>query len=92
MHLIKVYCFLAVVFFQDKPVGNGTGMHNNEQLFVTKPNYASLIPVVGLLKAEVVYGSRELVPPPPNASRGNCPSDSLGLGAFLCHVPGMICL
>ncbi|XP_022239709.1 ubiquitin carboxyl-terminal hydrolase CYLD-like isoform X2 [Limulus polyphemus] len=36
----------------DNPVGTGTGRYNNRQLFVTKLNHASLVPVIGLIKAE----------------------------------------
>lgn len=35
----------------DNPVGSGTGLYKDEQLFVTPLNHASLVPVIGLLKA-----------------------------------------
>lgn len=57
---------LTIGVENDRSVGSGTGKYHNEQLFVTQPNHASLIPAEGLLKAEVVYGSRDLVPQPPN--------------------------
>lgn len=35
----------------DHPVGSGTGLYKDRQLFTTKLNHASLVPVIGLLKA-----------------------------------------
>lgn len=35
----------------DNPVGSGTGLYKDKQLFVTPLNHASLVPVIGLLKA-----------------------------------------
>jgi len=35
----------------DNPVGSGTGLYKDEQLFLTRLNHASLVPVIGLLKA-----------------------------------------
>lgn len=35
----------------DNPVGSGTGLYKDRQLFVTKLNHASLVPIIGLLKA-----------------------------------------
>ncbi|XP_076333732.1 ubiquitin carboxyl-terminal hydrolase CYLD-like isoform X2 [Tachypleus tridentatus] len=36
----------------DNPIGTGNGRYNNHQLFVTKLNHASLVPVIGLIKVE----------------------------------------
>lgn len=36
----------------DHPVGSGTGLYNDYQLFETKMCHASLVPVIGLMKAE----------------------------------------
>ncbi|CAH1778728.1 unnamed protein product [Owenia fusiformis] len=41
--------FTAGIEF-DRPVGSGTGKYNDQQLFKTKHNHASLIPVCGLVK------------------------------------------
>jgi hypothetical protein len=46
----------------DNPVGTGTGKYNNKQLFKTRQNHASLIPVLGLMKAVEFYGSVSVVP------------------------------
>lgn len=35
----------------DNPVGSGTGLYKDRQLFVTPLNHASLVPIIGLLKA-----------------------------------------
>jgi hypothetical protein len=35
----------------DNPVGTGTGLYKDHQLFTTKLNHASLVPAIGLLKA-----------------------------------------
>lgn len=35
----------------DNPVGSGTGLYRDRQLFVTPLNHASLVPIIGLLKA-----------------------------------------
>lgn len=34
------------------PVGSGTGLYNDQQLFEARMNHASLVPVIGLMKAE----------------------------------------
>ena len=36
----------------DNPVGSGTGLYNEHQLFTASMNHASLVPVIGLMKAE----------------------------------------
>lgn len=36
----------------DNPVGSGTGLYNDQQLFEAPLNHASLVPVIGLMKAE----------------------------------------
>lgn len=56
----------------DNPVGSGTGLYNDQQLFEAPMNHASLVPVIGLMKAEdfgesnidVSYKSQR--PPPRN--------------------------
>jgi len=40
----------------DNPVGSGTGLYKDKQLFVTSLNHASLVPVIGLLKASDFCG------------------------------------
>lgn len=35
----------------DNPVGSGTGLYQDRQLFETRLNHASLVPIIGLLKA-----------------------------------------
>ena len=39
------------------PVGSGTGLYNDHQLFETRLNHASLVPVIGLMKATDYLGS-----------------------------------
>lgn len=36
----------------DHPVGSGTGLYNDHQLFEAPMNHASLVPVIGLIRAE----------------------------------------
>ncbi|XP_055337670.1 ubiquitin carboxyl-terminal hydrolase CYLD-like [Paramacrobiotus metropolitanus] len=36
----------------DKPVGSGTGQFNGDQIFVTPPNHAAIVPVISLLAYE----------------------------------------
>lgn len=36
----------------DNPVGSGTGLYNDYQLFEAPMNHASLVPVIGLMRAE----------------------------------------
>lgn len=50
----------------DNPVGSGTGLYKDRQLFVTPLNHASLVPVIGLLKASDFDGPPE--PPVRNSS------------------------
>lgn len=50
----------------DNPVGSGTGLYKDRQLFVTPLNHASLVPVIGLLKASDFDGPPE--PPLRNLS------------------------
>lgn len=44
----------------DNPVGSGTGLYKDQQLFVTPLNHASLVPVIGLLKASDFDGPPEV--------------------------------
>jgi len=53
------------VWLQDNAIGTGTGKYRNKQLFRARQNHASLIPVLGLMKAEEYYGSALHVPPAP---------------------------
>ncbi|ESO82866.1 hypothetical protein LOTGIDRAFT_229851 [Lottia gigantea] len=39
----------------DHPVGSGTGKYSEHRLFYAKQNHASLIPVMGLIKADEYY-------------------------------------
>ena len=51
----------------DNPVGSGTGLYRDQQLFVTRMNHASLVPVIGLLKAcdfEIPAEPERTTPPP----------------------------
>lgn len=43
----------------DNPVGSGTGLYRDRQLFETPLNHASLVPVIGLLKASDFDGPSE---------------------------------
>lgn len=43
----------------DNPVGSGTGFYKDRQLFITPLNHASLVPVIGLLKASDFDGPPE---------------------------------
>ncbi|KPM04948.1 ubiquitin carboxyl-terminal hydrolase CYLD-like protein [Sarcoptes scabiei] len=56
------------------PVGSGIGQYNNHQLFQTKMNHASLVPIIGLIRASDFQGAeindiekkdinKEIVPP-----------------------------
>lgn len=48
------------------PVGSGTGLYNEFKLFETKMNHASLVPIVGLMKATDYLGTtniEESLPP-----------------------------
>ena len=38
------------------PVGTGTGKYGKRRLFTAKQNHASLVPLLGLMKYEDVYG------------------------------------
>jgi len=42
--------WMAGIHF-DNPVGTGSGLYNNIQLFDAPPRHASLVPVIGLMKA-----------------------------------------
>lgn len=46
----------------DNPVGSGTGLYNDHQLFTASMNHASLVPVIGLMKAED-FGGEDILPP-----------------------------
>jgi len=66
---------------QDNAIGTGTGKYHNKQLFRARQNHASLIPVLGLMKAEEYYGSASHVPPAPFSG---C--------LTLCHAVIIICI
>lgn len=54
------------------PVGSGTGLYNDQQLFEVRMNHASLVPVIGLMKAEDFGGSPDgHAPPKPSRSRNS---------------------
>ena len=38
------------------PVGTGTGKYGKRRLFTAKQKHASLVPLLGLMKYEDVYG------------------------------------
>ncbi|XP_067128573.1 ubiquitin carboxyl-terminal hydrolase CYLD isoform X2 [Centruroides vittatus] len=42
----------------DNPVGTGTGKYNDYQLFEAKLNHASLVPIIGLMKADDFLGDK----------------------------------
>lgn len=44
----------------DNPVGSGTGLYNDHQLFTARMNHASLVPVIGLMKASDFGGEDPL--------------------------------
>ncbi|XP_055933265.1 ubiquitin carboxyl-terminal hydrolase CYLD-like isoform X3 [Argiope bruennichi] len=44
----------------DNPVGTGTGKYNDHQLFEAKLNHASLVPIIGLMKADDFLGGEKL--------------------------------
>ncbi|PRD35254.1 UNVERIFIED_CONTAM: Ubiquitin carboxyl-terminal hydrolase CYLD [Trichonephila clavipes] len=43
----------------DNAVGTGTGKYNDHQLFEAKLNHASLVPIIGLMKADDFLGADE---------------------------------
>ncbi|XP_060080817.1 ubiquitin carboxyl-terminal hydrolase CYLD-like [Ylistrum balloti] len=50
----------------DNPVGSGTGKYKNSRLFYAKPQHASLVPIMGLMKADDVTAmSTEFLPSEP---------------------------
>lgn len=51
--------WMAGVYF-DNPVGSGTGVYQDYQLFEAPLNHASLVPVIGLLKAEDLLSNDEI--------------------------------
>ena len=44
--------FEHLTFFQDESVGSGSGMYEGQKLFQARIGHASLIPIMGLIKAE----------------------------------------
>ena len=48
--------YIFVSYLQDNPVGFGDGMFQDRRLFHAKHNHASLVPLVGLLRAEDFEG------------------------------------
>jgi len=62
--ILKVPLFLDAVFanyccfyFQDNPIGSGTGKYKDRKLFKAKQNHASLVPILGLMKASDLKGN-----------------------------------
>ena len=53
------------------PVGSGTGLYNDQQLFEARMNHASLVPVIGLMKAEDFGGVDGQAPTKPSRSRAS---------------------
>ncbi|KAG8198988.1 hypothetical protein JTE90_001788 [Oedothorax gibbosus] len=47
----------------DNPVGTGTGKYNDHQLFEAKLNHASLVPIIGLMKADDFLGGKSFGSP-----------------------------
>ena len=47
-------CYVGVEL--DEAVGTGTGKYNGQQLFQTEPNFATFIPLLGLIKENDFYG------------------------------------
>lgn len=62
---------MAGVEFEN-PVGSGTGLYNEQQLFEAHMNHASLVPVIGLMKAED-FGGESQKPTKPSRSRSTRP-------------------
>lgn len=48
-------CILFITSFQDNPIGTGTGVYKSIQLFEARNKHASLVPAIGLVKAEDVF-------------------------------------
>lgn len=44
---------LFFIIVQENPVGSGTGKYKNHRLFYAKAQHASLVPIMGLMKADV---------------------------------------
>ena len=63
----------------DNPVGSGTGLYNDHQLFEARMNHASLVPVIGLMKAEDFDGNdtRDSSSPELKVSKGRSRVDQL---------------
>lgn len=53
----------------DNAVGSGTGLYNDHQLFEARMNHASLVPVIGLMKAADFGASDSPAPAKPSRSR-----------------------
>ncbi|XP_054720365.1 ubiquitin carboxyl-terminal hydrolase CYLD-like isoform X2 [Uloborus diversus] len=65
----------------DNPVGTGTGKYNDHQLFEAKLNHASLVPIIGLMKADDFLGDKSFGSPfgtLPKTSRKKKPGESSG--------------
>jgi ubiquitin thioesterase CYLD len=64
----------------DNAVGSGTGLYNDHQLFDARMNHASLVPVIGLMKAED-FGSSDSPNAPAKPSRSRMRGDSRRTGS-----------
>jgi len=62
----------------DNAVGSGTGLYNDYQLFEAPMNHASLVPVIGLMKAEDFGGGdpNKRSPTPPSTADHSCSKSS----------------
>lgn len=61
----------------DNAVGSGTGLYNDQQLFEAPMNHASLVPVIGLMKAaDFGESQRETIAPSPRNNIDNINEDS----------------
>ena len=47
-----------LISFQKNPVGNGSGKYKGDWLFRAKRGYASLLPILGIMKYEEFYGTQ----------------------------------
>ena len=52
----SLFQIISLLILQVNPVGTGTGKYGKRRLFTAKQNHASLVPLLGLMKYEDVYG------------------------------------
>ena len=53
----RSFCqIIYLLILQVNPIGTGTGKYGKRRLFTAKQKHASLVPLLGLMKYEDVYG------------------------------------